>query len=1035
MEGLTTLAEKKAEEAEALHAFSGVKLSHIKQQLAILLGLIGRDGIFDEYTAHDISHIDAMVSMLDWLIPRTTREIMTPADWLLTVLAVYFHDLGMLVTRQEYEARNSSGFVEYRDKVLFSGESGPDYQAKVAELPPERAERFLYQEFVRDRHAVRVRAWVMGQAPADLGITHAVGAEVDALLKPLGDQFRRDLGLVCESHHLDDLYDFRKYKVSQPYGNSDAETANVQYAAILTRAADLLHITGDRTPSVAFRSINPADPVSQQEWAKQMAVKRVRPQIGLNKEKQPDEHATRDTIEVHAYFTRDDGFFGLTSYLLYAADQIRKCHEWGRIANVRGAKHEFPWRSIDDSNIETHGFLRETFRFSLDQARILDLLTGHTLYNDTSVVLRELVQNALDAIRLQQLVDQATGTAITQGKVVITWDSKLRTLCVQDNGTGMTQAIIENNLLKVGSSRYQDPEFRKQFPDFSAISRFGIGILSTFMIADSVEIVTSHPEDENARYLSLRSVHGKYLIRVLDKQTDEGARRLSPHGTLIKVTVRASASVGDVVETVRRWIVVPGCEVLAVVDGAEPVRIGFVSPRDAVIAFLDETKLARGTGLSGEDRRKVRVDERSRDGVTLAYAVEWSEYFREWSLLWVGSRIREEEKRPALGTCVEGVRVDFGTPGFVGHRVVAIANASGPKGPKTNVARSGLETTPELDDMLRTVYDMYCDHVKSEIRELHEKRAFSLTWAAQEAKYLLGPLLSQSGLETAAEPLNEKLLTESAKGVPALLVEREGTRRAISPRDLDRENYLWVVDCAFFESAEHLIREVPGSASLSGLIRGIEANIVPPGEPLVCGVGMRGGLVEALSFEAREVDTIRVSLEERRVDLRLVAKSSPPRWHELGKDLRSRFVEGQQRYASGWEYVPDVKVGVGEVAVSGLGDETGVKAFSTIFLLPGTPLASFLSTWLARAEQERSQRMNATVAGLFLVAAQLFEQISGRGVLSAKELRGYFRYASMPHEAFDEIVDVGAFLEVINNTIWRVFDPSAWRRRGNQDSM
>jgi HSP90 family molecular chaperone len=60
---------------------------------------------------------------------------------------------------------------------------------------------------------------------------------------------------------------------------------------------------------------------------------------------------------------------------------------------------------IDETSIETEGFIRDTFEFTIDQARIQDLLTGHTLYNDSRVVLRELVQNSLDAIRLQQHIE------------------------------------------------------------------------------------------------------------------------------------------------------------------------------------------------------------------------------------------------------------------------------------------------------------------------------------------------------------------------------------------------------------------------------------------------------------------------------------------------------------------------------------------------------------------------------------------------------------------------------------------------------
>ena len=55
----------------------------------------------------------------------------------------------------------------------------------------------------------------------ELGIAFSIVAEIEKLLAPLGDQFRRDLGMICESHHLNDLNDRKKYKTSEPYGDSD----------------------------------------------------------------------------------------------------------------------------------------------------------------------------------------------------------------------------------------------------------------------------------------------------------------------------------------------------------------------------------------------------------------------------------------------------------------------------------------------------------------------------------------------------------------------------------------------------------------------------------------------------------------------------------------------------------------------------------------------------------------------------------------------------------------------------------------------
>ena len=166
------------------------------------------------------------------------------------------------------------------------------------------------------------------------------------------------------------------------------------------------------------------------------------------------------------------------------------CMSGQEIAMRGGSCYEFPWRYVDTSGITVEGFEPRKVAFDIDQHKILDLLTGHALYNDANVVVRELVQNALDAVRLQELIENRDGFT---GHVRINWNTGSRCLTVEDNGTGMTQTIIEDNLLRVGASRYRTDEFLKKYPSFSLISRFGIGVLSTFMVANKVEIITCHP--------------------------------------------------------------------------------------------------------------------------------------------------------------------------------------------------------------------------------------------------------------------------------------------------------------------------------------------------------------------------------------------------------------------------------------------------------------------------------------------------------------------------------------------------------------
>jgi molecular chaperone HtpG len=1024
---LDSRAELKAAEAERLPAFAGLNLFGIKNQVAELVALIGRNGIFDEYTRHDISHIGSMLASLDWLIPDRTKNTMSPADWLIIVLAVYFHDLGMLVTHREYASRDSSGFPQYRDIQLLGGEHGADYAARLSEMASADAERFLYQEFVRHKHAERVRDWIMGRSAASLGVADDVAHAVEELLQALRPQFRRDLALVCESHHLDDLNDFARYKIHQPYGNSPKETANLQYAALILRTADLLDITRDRTPSIVFKVINPANPLSQEEWAKQLAVTSVRPKLGLDREGRPSEDVPRDTIEVHAYFKDPAGFFGLTSYLSFVTEQLRKSYMWAKQAQAEQAsRFEFPWRYLDDRNIETEGFLRDTFEFTIDQAKILELLTGQTLYNDTQIVIRELVQNSLDAIRVQRLLLDPPSRVAYKGLIAINWSSQTRFLSVQDNGTGISQDSIERHLLRVGSSRYQDPEFTKEFPDFSPISRFGIGLLSIFMVADEVEIITCSPLDAQARQLSIRYVDGRYLIRLLDKETDPAVRHLSPNGTLIRLKVRHKADMGDLLRAVRKWVVIPECDVTVQIDAQEPVRIGFSSPREALLDGL----IARGTFESFSDDSRIKVEERTLSGVTVAYALEWSEYFREWKFLEASSVLGEVSDDDSadgaahnefFGTCIEGIRVEFNTPGFLGRNIVAIANATGPGAPKTNVVRSGLETTPQRDAMLSTVYSIYLSYIESEIRALQERK-FSLTWATQEARYLLAPFSTGEG---EVKPQNMELLVARAKDLPLLVIEVNGKREAVSAITLAKHEHFWIVDSAFFRSAESLLKEIPGAASLAGVVAGIEAGIrLPEGVFLSQSAMLESSWAGAL--RDREVDRLIVIPEERRVDLRWGWKASPPRWQFIGARDEDTFDLSFRGRARRGSRATKVFVKTSPVKITGLSSATAVRGFNGLYLVVETPLAKFVIDWIGRGRggEERAKRgrvsASAILGNMITIFYERPEVVTNE--LMQDDIRSAFR--AMPQDS----LDLAELLEAAARTELKAFDPAVWRR-------
>ena len=172
MDQFTNYVELQAEKAENLSFCRGIKLLHIRDKVETMLGFIGKGGIFEEYTVHSIEHIDEMLKIVEWLIPDITKEKMTYAEWLMLTLAIYFHDLGMVVTKDEFEHRDETGFKEYKEKVLENTE-----ESEYEECAKERGDSFLYQEFVRENHAARIRQWIEGKNARNLGEAEAVCQE------------------------------------------------------------------------------------------------------------------------------------------------------------------------------------------------------------------------------------------------------------------------------------------------------------------------------------------------------------------------------------------------------------------------------------------------------------------------------------------------------------------------------------------------------------------------------------------------------------------------------------------------------------------------------------------------------------------------------------------------------------------------------------------------------------------------------------------------------------------------------------------
>lgn len=170
--------------------------------------------------------------------------------------------------------------------------------------------------------------------------------------------------------------------------------------------------------------------------------------------------------------------------------------------------------------ITPQGYQPIDFKFGVDTSSALQLFAGNTLYRDRRVFLRELVQNAVDACNLRQMQERGFTPAIG-----IDFSPDLDRITFRDNGIGMSKQWIEKYFLNIGLSFYQSDEIVRVNRDaniqFSFISQFGIGFLSSFLVSRQVVIKTRQAGSEGF-IITITHIDDYFDVRVADEQLPVG---------------------------------------------------------------------------------------------------------------------------------------------------------------------------------------------------------------------------------------------------------------------------------------------------------------------------------------------------------------------------------------------------------------------------------------------------------------------------------------------------------------------------------
>ena len=163
----------------------------------------------------------------------------------------------------------------------------------------------------------------------------------------------------------------------------------------------------------------------------------------------------------------------------------------------------------------------ETKQFKAESKRLLDMMI-HSIYTHKEIFLRELISNASDAIDklyFKSLTDDKVGLNKDDFAIWISADKDSRTLKITDNGIGMTEEELENNLGTIANSgSFKFKNENKLEEDNQIIGQFGVGFYSAFMVAKKVTVISKAYGSDKAYQWESEGVDG-YTITEADKKS------------------------------------------------------------------------------------------------------------------------------------------------------------------------------------------------------------------------------------------------------------------------------------------------------------------------------------------------------------------------------------------------------------------------------------------------------------------------------------------------------------------------------------
>lgn len=471
---------------------------------------------YPHYSEHGVSHSNSIISTIELLLGEESIRKLSPSDTWMLLQAAYLHDFGMLISMKYIEEQwQSNEFQVYLQSLENSNDEdlkeasnylntieGKFKDKSVEMIWPLKIRRYvtlIISDYFRSQHAAISKKYLDNLAQdwgLDLGYNGLIPERLIVLLGEIASIYTKNPESIFELDYITNGF--------------SSDYIHPRFIAKMLRMGDLLDAENNRFNPYTEIVVGKNPIVSNNHKKKHKSTRHILvtpTEIEFSADC-PDEESYRETRNFLTWLEEETNSFALKWFDIMPKE-------------IKGNAPQLKKKEILLNGVPDLNKLID-LRFNISQEKAFEIIEGSNIYADKLIFLREIIQNAIDASKLQLWTDLINGKYDAwldqKGKYDNPFDIDLKIfdnykievhlnnidaenveVIVKDKGIGITVDNIKK-MCNVGTSNNFDKkkkELIKSMPEWlKPTAGFGIGLQSIFLATNQFTILSKTTEGE-----------------------------------------------------------------------------------------------------------------------------------------------------------------------------------------------------------------------------------------------------------------------------------------------------------------------------------------------------------------------------------------------------------------------------------------------------------------------------------------------------------------------------------------------------------